>query len=165
MPTRRGGRLYLHSSSGNAKAWRNANGAMLAKVRAEWRSRIGGRAAQVDDSGPIVSNNGYAIGGYDPVAYLTGSSARKGSSSITQDWSGATWRFVSVANPSKYAPQFGGNCSYCMSNGSVTAGDGRYWNIVSGRLYLHSSQSYADKWPGEYAKRRRMADKKWRQVR
>ena len=172
-----GGKLYLHSSSSNADAWRDAGGSLLSKARAEWRSRgvsseSASAAPAAQDAGRFVAKNGVAIGGYDPVVYFTQSAARKGSSSITQQWSGATWRFVSDANrrqfasnPSKYAPQFGGHCSYCMSKGSVTDGDGRYWNIVSGRLYLHSSQSYADNWPREYAKRRSLAERKWREIR
>src|SRR5215213_9896942 len=66
-------------------------------------------------------NTGYfgniAIKGYDPDAYFTERRAAKGSPGISQTWLGATWYFSNakhrdafVADPIRYAPQYGGFC-------------------------------------------------------
>ena len=60
---------------------------------------------------------------------------------------GATWQFGSaehratfVSNPEKYAPQYGGYCSYAISLGSVVDIDSKQWKIVGGsRLYLNNN--------------------------
>jgi YHS domain-containing protein len=62
---------------------------------------------------------GVAILGYDPVAYFTDAKAVVGKPEFTARHDGATWQFASaahrdafVANPARYAPQFGGYCAY-----------------------------------------------------
>jgi hypothetical protein len=94
-------------------------------------------------------NTGYfgnvAILGYDPVAYFTDGRAVKGSPEISHSWLGATWQFAStqhrdafVAEPMRYAPQYGGFCAGSVSIGMITdnidpkAG----WRIIDGKLYL-----------------------------
>lgn len=59
-----------------------------------------------------------AVGGYDPVAYFTEGKPVAGKSGITHSWKGVTWRFASEKNrdlfkadPTKYAPQYGGYCA------------------------------------------------------
>lgn len=58
---------------------------------------------------------GVAIKGYDTVAYFTEGSAVKGKSKFYYNWSDAKWYFSSkenrdlfIANPERYAPQYGG---------------------------------------------------------
>jgi len=58
---------------------------------------------------------GVAIQGYDTVAYHTEGQPVKGKSEIFYSWNDAIWHFVStenrdlfVANPERYAPQYGG---------------------------------------------------------
>lgn len=107
---------------------------------------FGGTAAGEERS---QVNTGYfgnvAIMGYDPVAYFTDGRAVKGSPEISQSWLGATWHFAStahrdafVAEPMRYAPQYGGFCAGSVSIGMITdnidpqAG----WRIIDGKLYL-----------------------------
>ncbi len=60
-------------------------------------------------------DTGVAIKGYDPVAYFTQSRAVKGSRDHTYQWRESNWYFSSathrdlfVADPERYAPQYGG---------------------------------------------------------
>ena len=65
---------------------------------------------------PINKNwKGLAIKGYDPVAYFELGKPVKGKSEFEYKWEGAKWRFSNsehlnlfMANPEKYAPQYGG---------------------------------------------------------
>ena len=58
---------------------------------------------------------GVAIKGYDPVAYFTQSRAVQGHRDHAYQWRESTWYFASaahrdlfVADPERYAPQYGG---------------------------------------------------------
>ncbi|TCL76077.1 YHS domain-containing (seleno)protein [Rhizobium sp. BK251] len=93
-------------------------------------------------------NTGYfgdvAIKGYDPVAYFTQNDAVEGKSDYSYRWLGATWQFASAKNrdlfkadPSKYAPQYGGYCADGVSFGTVTTNvDPKAWRIIDGKLYI-----------------------------
>ena len=96
---------------------------------------------------------GVAINGYDPVAYFTDEKPVAGSADITADWKGATWRFSSVENrdtfladPEKYAPQYGGYCAYAVSSGYTASTDPSAFSIVDGKLYLNYSQGVRTQW-------------------
>ena len=77
-------------------------------------------------------NTGYfgnvAIKGYDPVAYFTRGQAVQGDEHHSVKWLGARWRFASeehkdlfVADPIRYAPQYGGHCATGMAiHGGLT---------------------------------------------
>src|SRR5579862_9841692 len=73
---------------------------------------------------PVNANSqGVAIQGFDTVAYFTQSQALKGDARFSYRWMGATWLFSSSGNrdafakePERYAPQFGGYCSWAVSN-------------------------------------------------
>ena len=58
---------------------------------------------------------GFAVKGYDVVAYFTAGQPTKGNKAFSHKWMGATWRFSTAehleafkAEPEKYAPQYGG---------------------------------------------------------
>ena len=53
---------------------------------------------------PSVSatEQGIAIGGYDPVAYFTEGHPVAGSANFELRWSGATWRFASAASRARF---------------------------------------------------------------
>ncbi|MBV6658896.1 MAG: YHS domain-containing protein [Devosiaceae bacterium] len=96
---------------------------------------------------------GTAVGGYDAVAYHTEGSAIPGDASITLEHEGATWRFASTANrdafvadPSRYAPEYGGHCAWAMAQGYLAQGDPEVWRIVDGRLFLNANQSINRRW-------------------
>ena len=58
---------------------------------------------------------GVAIKGYDTVAYHTDGRALKGKSTFAHQWNDAKWHFKTaenrdlfIADPERYAPQYGG---------------------------------------------------------
>ena len=122
-----------------------------------------------DESSCLVYiKNGVAIEGTDPVAYFREAKFVRGNSQFKHEWNGAIWHFSSsqnrdlfVANPEKYAPQYGGYCAYAVSQGYVAPVDPAAWTIVDGKLYLNFSLEVRDLWakdiPGNIAK----ADKNW----
>jgi hypothetical protein len=123
-------------------------------------------AAPVD---PINKDRqGVALKGYDPTAYFQQSKPVKGSPEFAYEWSGALWHFESAqsrdlfkAHPDKYAPQYGGYCSWAVSNNYTADVDPDAWKIVDGKLYLNYSKNVQRKWEPEAARRIVDADRNW----
>ena len=114
--------------------------------------------ALADDPIETGTFNNYAIYGYDTVAYWTENKAVKGSKKITTEWQGAQWHFSSeenkalfVANPERYAPQYGGYCAYAMSDGRLVGIDEDAFTIVDDKLYLNYSKSVMKEWRSNQA--------------
>lgn len=128
-----------------------------------------GIAAPARAIDPVNTNwRGWAVRGYDPVAYFVDGHATEGKSEFTTSWQGATWRFASaehrdrfVADPEAYAPQYGGYCAYAVARGETANIDPEAWRIVSGKLYLNYDKEIQAKWerdvPGFIAR----ADQNW----
>lgn len=122
------------------------------------------RADQVTTYAP----SGVAIHGTDPVAYFTMAKPVAGKDAHTAQHDGVTWKFSSaenkakfVANPAKYAPQYGGYCATGASFGYKVSTAPEQWKIVAGKLYLNNgpgAQSrFLDDIPGTIKK----ADTNW----
>src|SRR5687767_15893814 len=101
----------------------------------------------------VYTSDGLAASGYDAVAYFTLGRAQKGSSEFETVWSGARWRFASarnreafVAEPAKYAPQYGGYCAWAVASDYTYSADPEAWRIVDGRLFLNYSKDVQRKW-------------------
>ena len=112
-----------------------------------------------------------AVGGYDAVAYFKAGRPVPGVTQFSTEYKGATWRFASKenldafrTNPTAFAPQYGGYCSWAVANGYTASGDPEVWKIVNGKLYLNYDRSVQTKWekdiPGFISK----ADKNWPSV-
>ena len=96
---------------------------------------------------------GYAVHGYDVVAYFTEGKPVLGNDRFTATFDGATYRFASaehrdafVASPAKYAPQFGGFCAFGTAMGRKFDGDPTAWAIVGDKLYLNLNRDVQAKW-------------------
>lgn len=112
-----------------------------------------------------------AVSGYDTVAYFTQNKPVKGSDEFTTEYMGATWKFSSKenlelfkANPTKYAPQYGGYCAYAVANETTASGDPKSWDIVDGKLYLNYSKSVQELWQDDKANYIDQANKNWPEV-
>ena len=90
-----------------------------------------------------VDENGLAIGGYDLVAYFSGT-AQQGTATYSSNYEGITYHFASQENlaafektPTNYLPQFDGYCAW-----GVGAKEAKFpinpetFDIVDGKLYL-----------------------------
>jgi YHS domain-containing protein len=109
-----------------------------------------------------------AVGGYDAVAYFKAGRPVEGNAQFEMTYKGATWRFASKenldafrANPTAFAPQYGGYCAWAVAQGYTASGDPRFWKVVNGKLYLNYDGSVQAKWekdiPGFITK----ADRNW----
>lgn len=103
--------------------------------------------------GKVFTTSDGAIRGYDPVAYFSDSMAVKGKPEFTYVWNDAVWYFKSaknrdlfIGNPDKYAPQFGGFCSYGVSRNYKVKSEADAWSIVDGKLYLNYDTQVQKKW-------------------
>lgn len=97
--------------------------------------------------------NGIAIRGYDTVAYFTQSMPVEGNEKFTTQWSDATWKFSSqehldlfLAEPEKYAPQYGGYCAYGVAQESLVKIEPEQWSIVDDKLYLNYNTKLNREW-------------------
>lgn len=111
-------------------------------------------ASSLAFAGPqYVDESGYAVSGYDVVAYRglkqvgigqKQPEAVPGKKDITAEFNGAKWAFSSVenrdlflANPQKYAPQYDGHCAYGISQGGKVPANPNLWRIVDDKLYVN----------------------------
>ncbi len=115
--------------------------------------------------------NGLAIDGYDPVAYFTEQKPVKGSPDFRTDYHGATFQFASaahreafVAEPAKYAPQYGGFCAYGMAKGYKAVIDPAAFTVVQEKLYLNYSESVRARWFSDIPGYIQKADANWPEV-
>jgi len=109
-----------------------------------------------------------AVGGYDAVAYFTEQKAVKGDSRHVHEYAGASWQFVSAANrdafiadPKRYAPQYGGYCAWAVAEGGTASADPTLWKIVHDKLYLNYDADVQKKWESDIAGNIRKADRNW----
>ena len=112
--------------------------------------------------------DGLALRGFDAVAYFTAESAAKGNPQYEFVWNGAKWLFSSAdnlekfrQNPEKYAPQFGGFCSYAVSHGYTADGDPEAWKVVDGKLYLNYNRKVQEMWEQNQEQFIRDGQKNW----
>lgn len=123
--------------------------------------------------GMFSSNEVYATGkgaidGYDPVAYFTLGQPTPGEPTITHEWNGATWHFANadhraafIAEPEKYAPQFGGYCAFAVSKNYTAKADPAAWAIVDGQLFLNFDGKVAAEWKASATPRIAAARENW----
>ena len=98
-------------------------------------------------AGPqFIDETGFAVSGYDVVAYRSLTQAPVGEAQpegvpgradITAEYNGATFAFASEANrdtflenPAFYAPAYDGHCAYGVSRGGKVPGNPNLWRIV-----------------------------------
>lgn len=122
------------------------------------------------DKAPIWTGFGsnVAISGYDPVAYFTAGRPTQGNAQFKASYQGAEFRFANaanraafIANPARYAPQYGGYCAYAVAQGSTAGIDPNAWSIVDGKLYLNISRSIQTRWQGDRANFIAAANRNW----
>jgi hypothetical protein len=87
------------------------------------------------------------LSGYDPVSYFTEGKPEKGLAELSAPYDNGTYWFTNadhramfVANPDRYAPQFGGLCAIDLSHGIKTEPDPEAWTIADGKLYVFSAK-------------------------
>lgn len=109
-----------------------------------------------------------ALRGYDTVAYFTQGMPVEGSDAFSTEYMGAEWKFSSqehldmfLADPEKYAPQYGGYCAYAMANGDTASAEPDLWTIHEGKLYLNYSRRINRRWQEDMNGYIEQADIEW----
>jgi len=107
-------------------------------------------------SKPIIytsKHNQLALNGFDTVAYFTQGSPRKGNPDISYTYKEAVWLFSSdkhrqmfIAEPERYAPQFGGYCAFSVAQGTALQGKPEYWQVHDNKLYLNRTANIHNRW-------------------
>lgn len=124
-----------------------------------------------------VDETGFAVSGYDVVAYFgldqsaVGTAQPQGvpgSASITAEYNGATFAFSSeanrdafVANPAQFAPQYDGHCAYGVSRGGKVPANPNLWRIVDGKLYLNITKNVVGFWEEDIPGNISLAENNW----
>ena len=125
----------------------------------------------------FVDQTGYAVSGFDVVAYrgLTQApvgeqqpAAVPGKASITAEYNGATFAFATEENrdtflqdPAFYAPQYDGHCAYGVSKGGKVPGNPNLWRIVDDRLYLNITPVVVGFWEEDIPGNINIAEGNW----
>ena len=125
-------------------------------------------AADIDIN---ADENDLAIKGYDPVAYFTDQQAKLGSSAYSATYKGATYHFASKenkelfeANPTEYAPQYGGYCAFGVAMNKKFDTDPEAWKVVDNKLYLNLDKSVQKRWLEDTAGYITSADSNWTNI-
>jgi YHS domain-containing protein len=119
-----------------------------------------------------VDTKGVGLRGHDPVAYFTVGAPTLGNSSFTAKHNGVTFHFASAANrtafvadPAKYAPQFGGFCAMGVVLEKKLDGDPDAWHIADGKLYLNVNKDVQKKWLQDVSGNNKKAEQIWPSIR
>jgi hypothetical protein len=116
----------------------------------------------------VFVKNGYAVSGYDVVAYFNAGKPVEGNKTFAYQWHDANWLFSSKQNldlfsmnPEKYTPQFGGYCAYGVSEGHKATTKPDAWTIANGKLYLNYDKDVLQLWRKDMTQRIEKAEKNW----
>ena len=124
-----------------------------------------------------IDGTGFAVSGYDVVAYrdlaqgTIGEAQPKGVpglASITADYNGATFAFSTEQNraaflsdPAHFAPQYDGHCAYGVSRGGKVPGNPNLWRIVDDKLYLNITKVVVGFWEEDISGNISTAEGNW----
>ena len=118
-----------------------------------------------------TDTNSVILAGHDAVAYFTENAAVEGNPSISAIHNDAIYRFSSeknrdlfLANPEKYAPQYGGFCAYGASLGKKFEIDGKAFEVVDGKLYVNKNLNVYKVWVENKDENISKASKKWTKI-
>ena len=128
-------------------------------------------ASQLAFGGDFFEVDGLALRGYDPVAYIEVGQPTMGLPALSHTYKGSTFRFASeanlkkfVADPEKYAPQFGGFCALGTANGYKVKTEPDAFKVVDGKLYLNYNRKVLELWTQDQAGYISRANKNWPEV-
>lgn len=122
-------------------------------------------------SATYYNEKGLAVKGYDVVAYFTDKAPVEGSKKFSYQWEGVEWRFENQANldsfkanPSNYAPEFGGYCAYSVSENHKAPTDPTAFTVLNNKLYLNYSPDVKKMWLKDTDGRIKKATENWKKL-
>jgi len=115
-----------------------------------------------------VDDAGLALEGHDPVAFHRDGTPVVGSAELTSAHGGATYRFASAeskqqfdADPSKFAPRYGGYCAYAASQNRLSPVQIDQFEIYEGHLLMFTNQDFKQRFDAAPAEHFAKADAHW----
>ena len=115
-----------------------------------------------------LDDNGVALQGHDPVAFVIQNKPVKGIAGIQSTYNGAKYYFATLENkkkfeaePAKYEPQFGGYCAYGASKGKLFPIEVDAFLVVNGRLLMQYNTGARDKFNEDTQGNLKKADGNW----
>lgn len=124
-----------------------------------------------------IDRTGYAVSGYDVVAYRslaqnpvgkTQPKAVPGKAEITTEYNGAKFAFATetnrdtfLKNPARFVPQYDGHCAYGVAVGNKVPANPHLWRIVDDKLYLNITKDIARTWDRNVPGYIKSSDRKW----
>lgn len=137
-------------------------------------------AGQAFAGDQYIDGTGYAVSGYDVVAYFdlpqnpvgtAQAEGVKGNAAITAEYNDATFAFSTeenrakfLADPAKYAPQYDGHCAYGVSKGGKVPGNPNLWRIVDNKLYLNITENVVMFWEEDIPGNITLAENNWASI-
>lgn len=118
-----------------------------------------------------LNKSGFAINGYDPVAYFSDNEAVYGDTSVYYKYKDIKWsfknndhKFLFMKNPKRYIPQYGGYCAYGVKWGLKVITDPKNYNIIDNKLYLNLNPKIKKRWERKTYFNIKRADRKWQKI-
>jgi YHS domain-containing protein len=124
--------------------------------------------------------NGFAVSGYDVVAYWSldqapvggaQPAAVPGRADITAEYNGATFAFSSeenrdtfLENPAQYVPAYDGHCAYGVAQGGKVPGNPNLWRIVDDTLYLNITETVVGFWEEDIPGNLELSEANWQTI-
>lgn len=131
---------------------------------------LAGLAGTVFAGPQYIDGTGYAISGYDAVAYFNGG-PQAGKKEFTTTYNGAKFAFSTAANlatfqanPSKYVPAYDGHCSFGVAKGGKVPANPTLWKIVGGKLYLNITKSVQEDWEADISGNLKKSTRNWKKL-
>lgn len=113
--------------------------------------------------------SGFALDGFDPVAFFTDEQPVNGDPTITAKHQGALYMFATKEhqqlfeqNPEKYAPQYGGFCAFGVSVGALFPVDiVNTWQVRDGKLTVILNAELRKEFDKDHEQNVAKADNNW----
>lgn len=113
--------------------------------------------------------SGFALDGFDPVAFFTDENPVNGDPAITSKHRGASYMFATKehqqmfdANPGEYAPQYGGFCAFGVSVGALFPVDIiNTWEVRDGKLTVILNAGLREAFDKDFEQNVAKADENW----
>ncbi|MFI4883017.1 MAG: YHS domain-containing (seleno)protein, partial [Phycisphaerales bacterium JB064] len=105
----------------------------------------------------VSGASGIGLDGFDPVSFFESRSPVNGSPMIRASHAGATYLFATeeskatfLANPDRYAPQYGGFCAFGVSINILLPVDITTAQVRDGKLYLNVNSDILKKFNADF---------------
>ncbi|TMM51649.1 YHS domain-containing (seleno)protein [Sulfitobacter sabulilitoris] len=124
-----------------------------------------------------IDPNGFAVSGYDVVAYFdlpqspvgtSQSPGVPGDKDFTATYNGARFAFSSAENkarfeadPAAFVPQYDGHCAFGVAKGGKVPGNPNLWRIIDDKLYLNITKTVVGFWEEDISGNLTLSEANW----